>query len=324
MSTSFASTKRSTGHAASAKPSYFLEGWFILLLGALSAGLLGAVVGAYAIDTDPATMATLATAGYLVGYFLAGTLIPDILAHGISFLLGVVVALVAIEPGTIWRQLRAGDWRPTLDRYETLLRGFVTSLDSGERFETDIAIFAIGLTMWLVGYTSAWILFRRSWIFWSLALPGAILLVTMALERDRPSWPALLYLGIALAMAAGHTAVVRSAFWRSRSIAQPTAFGRRSIVLGSLIATLAVGAGLYYSFDLDDRLQERAVQGGDRLANWVSNRFDEANSGPTEPQPATGNYGAFSDQFKVGDGVPTGDRPGRRRRISRRATTQRL
>ena len=163
--------------------------------------------------------------------------------------------------------------------------------------------------MWLVGYTAAWMLFRRGWIFWSLALPGGILLVTLALDRERPSWPALLYLGFALALAAGHTAIVRSAFWRSRAISQPSSFGRRSIVLGGLIAALAVGTGLYYSFDLDDRIKERAVERGDQVANWVTDRFDPESSGTTTPQPVNGNYGAFSDQFKVGDGVPTGDTP---------------
>ena len=288
MSTNVTSADRGASSTTSRGSSHLLEEWFILLLGAISGGLLGAVVGGYAIDTDPAAMAMLATAAYLVGYLLARTLIPDIVAHGIAFLMGIGVALFAIEPNTLWEQLRAGEWRFVLDRYETLLRGFVSSLDSGDRFAPDIAVFAIGLTIWLVGYTAAWMLFRRGWIFWSLALPGAILLVTLALDRERPSWPALLYLGLALALAAGHTAIVRSAFWRSRAISQPPSFGRRSIVLGGLIAALAVGVGLYYSFDLDDQIKERAVERGDQLASWVNDRFDPSSSGPTSPHPATG------------------------------------
>lgn len=309
MSTETLPLKRSESGRSPAGSTFFMEGWFLLLLGAFSVGLLGAVVGAYSVDTDPAALAALATAGYLIGYVLARTLIPDLVAHGLSFLIGVLGSLVAIDPGTVARQLRAGEWRPVLDRYEALLRGFVASLRSGSQFETEIAVFAIGLTIWLVGYTASWMLFRRDWVFWSIALPGAILLVTLALERDRPSWPALLYLGLALAIAAAHTTISRSAFWRSRAIAQPAAFGRRSILLGSLIAAVAVGVGLYYSFDLDDRFQERAIHSGDQLATWISDRFDQSNSGPTGPQPVTGNYGSFSDQFKVGDGVPSGDIP---------------
>ncbi len=246
----------------------------------------------------------MATAGYLVGYLLARILIPDIVAHGIVFLMGIAVALFAIEPNTLWDQLRAGEWRLVLDRYGTLLRGFVSSIESGERFSTDVAVFAIGLTIWLVGYSAAWMLFRRGWIFWSLALPGSILLVTLALDREQPTWPALLYLGLALAVAAGHTALSRSAFWKSRAISQPPSFGRKSIVLGSLIAALAVGVGLYYSFDFDDRLKERAVDGGDRIASWVSDRFDPSKSGTSNPLTATGSYFYFDDQFKIGEGVP--------------------
>ncbi len=285
------------------------ENWFVLLLGALSTGLLGAVVGAYAVDTNPSTMATLATAGYLVGFGLARAYIPDALAHLFMFLTGIAVALISIEPRVLYHQVRAGEWQSILDRYETLLRGFISSIDSGNSFETDIAVFAIGLTMWMVGYTAAWMLFRRGWIFWSVALPGGILLVTLALERGRASWPALLYFGLALAIAAGQTAVSRSALWSARGIEQPRAFGRRSIVLGSLIAVLAVGVGLYYSFDLDDRFKERAVNSGDRIAGWLDDRFDPSSSNPPRPQAVAGNYGAFSDQFKVGDGVPSGDSP---------------
>ncbi len=283
--------------------------WFILILGAISAGLLGAVVGAYAIDSSPSTMAMLATAGYLAGYVLARTFVPDLLAHLITFVIGIVLALVAIEPQTLYEQLRAREWQLILDRYEGLLRGFIASIDSGNKFETDIAVFAIGLTMWLVGYTAAWMLFRRGWVFWSVALPGAILLMTLALERERASWPALVYLGLALAIAAGQTAFSRSSFWSARGIEQPRTFGRRSLVLGSLIAALAVGVGLYYSFDLDDRFKERAMSTGDTVASWVQDRIDPSSSNTPGDQPVAGNYGAFSEQFKVGDGVPSGDTP---------------
>ena len=286
-----------------------VERWFILVLGALSAGLLGAVVGSYAIDSDPSTLATLATAGYLIGYFLARTHLPDVIAHSLTILLGVLVSLAAIDPPTLYRQLRAGQWRDLFERYDSLLRQFISSAASGNTFDTEIAIFAIGLTIWLVGSTSAWMLFRRGWVFWSVATPGAILLMTLALERDRSAWSALVYLGLALAVAAGHTAIGRTSNWNARGIDRPAAFGRRSIVLGLFIAALAVGTGLSFSFDLNDRLLDQATGHGDRLASWIENRFAPTNSGTPRAELAAGNYGAFSDQFKVGDGIPAGDVP---------------
>lgn len=307
MSTSGLQASKSGGVTAEA--NFRIERWVILLLGSLATGLLGYVVGEYAVDTDPVVMASLAITGFLVGFLLARTAMVDIVAHAIAFLLGIVVSLIAIDPTQLGTQLRAGEWRVATDRYKALLSGFVNSLDSGDRFETDVAVFAIGLTMWLVGYTSAWMLFRRGWVFWSLALPGAILLVTMALDRDRPTWPALLFLGFALAIAAAQTAASRSAYWRSRAIPEPSSYGRRSILLGGLISIFAIAVGLYYSYDLDDQLQERAIQSGDRLASWMSDRFDQSNQEPVGQQAVAGNYGAFSDQFKIGDGIPTGDSP---------------
>lgn len=283
--------------------------WFLLVLGAFSVGLLGAIVGSYAVETDPPVVATLATAGYLIGYVLARTRIPDAAAHLITILLGVTASLIAIDPALFYRQLRAGEWRDLLDRYESLLRHFIGSVRSGDTFETEIAVFAVGLTIWLVGSTSAWLLFRQGWVFWSLAIPGAILLVTLALDEDRAAWMALVYLGLALAIAAGHTAIGRAVYWNTRGIDRPSAFGRRSIVLGLFIAAISVGTALSFSFDLDDRYLDQALNQGDRLASWAEDRFAPSGTGSLEAQRASGNYGAFSDQFKVGDGVPAGDFP---------------
>ncbi len=285
------------------------EWWFVLVLGAFSAGLLGAVIGSYAIDTDPVTMAVLATAGYLVGFLLARTHLPDLIAHVFTILLGAIVSLVAIDPDLLYRQLRAREWQIVLDRYESLVRGFLSSAVSGDTFQTEIAVFGIGLTIWLVGSTSAWMLFRRGWVFWSIAIPGIILLTTLALERERAGWPALVYLALGLAIAAGHTAISRATFWTARGIDRPATFGGRSILLGILITAIAVGVGLSYSFDLDDQVRQRVTGEGDRLASWVENRMASFDSNTSTPQPISGNYGAFSDQFKVGDGVPSGDVP---------------
>ena len=111
MSTDITVAERGASSITGPSRSNFLQEWFILLLGAISAGLLGAVVGSYAIDTDPAAMAMLATAGYLIGYLLARTLVPDIVAHGMMFLMGIAVALFTIEPNSLWEQIRAGEWR---------------------------------------------------------------------------------------------------------------------------------------------------------------------------------------------------------------------
>ncbi|MCA9860592.1 MAG: DUF4129 domain-containing protein, partial [Thermomicrobiales bacterium] len=204
---------------------------------------------------------------------------------------------------------RSGGWRGVPDRYEFLLRGFFSSLDSGDRFDADVAIFAIGLMMWLVGYSASWMLFRRGWVFWSLAIPGAVLLTTLALDRDRAGWPALAYLGIAFAIAAGQTAQIRARTWQLHGIEQPRTLGRRSIVLGSIIAAIAVGVGLYDSFDLDDRFRQQAVESGDRIASWVSDTLDRSGQPGSTPELASGNYGSFDDQFKVGEGIPSGDSP---------------
>ncbi len=110
------------------------ERWFMLVLGALSVGLLGVVVGSYAVDANPVVVAVLATSGYIVGYLLARTHLPDLVAHLCTFLLGVFISLGRSIRSALPATARP-EWQAVLDRYDALVRAFFSSAVSGIRFQ---------------------------------------------------------------------------------------------------------------------------------------------------------------------------------------------
>lgn len=279
----------------------------LLLLGALAAGLVGLVVGGATSDADGVTLAILATNGYVGGYALARLGLGDVLAHLIALIAGIFAAAIALEPRETIDLARAGEWGGILARYEDVFRGFTRSIETGSRFEPAVATIAIGLIMWLMGYTAAWMTFRRGWIFWAIALPGSILLAALAADRTQPAWLGLAYIAVSLGAWVVATTDQRDSRWHSAGLPAPRSFASWSTMLGFLLATLAVLAALSASYDLDDRIKERAFESGDRMAAWVEERIDSTKAPSSANRLATGNYGAFSDQFKVGDGVPTGD-----------------
>ena len=63
--------------------------------------------------------------------------------------------------------------------FDRLARG------SGTRLPNSEILILISLTLWLVGYSSSWILYRREWLIPSLVLPGTMLMVTMRYDQRR-------------------------------------------------------------------------------------------------------------------------------------------
>jgi Transglutaminase-like superfamily len=283
-----------------------LDDWLLVVAGAISVGLLGAVVGASRDQADDATLAVLATAGYLLGFALARAAMPDLLAHVTASLWGVAASLIALEPRGLAHSIGRGDWRAIYDRYSDRVQSFIDSVDRGDRFREDVALFAVGLTIWLVGYSAAWMLYGRGWLVWSISLPAAILLVSLALNRDQPAWPGLVYLGLSLAIVAEYVASSRSLLWRRLGWTHPRGFGRRSAIIGMVIALGAVALGVAVPLRVDGRVWNQASQRSEDVAAWLQDQADRLPS-DSGPSPTSGNYGSFGDQFRIGDGVPSSD-----------------
>src|SRR5680860_777581 len=100
------------------------EGWTTLLVGLAMMLLLGMVIDPDNGVVDPRTLSVIAAAGYLIGFMLAKTRMPDLTAHLVATVTGLVAAVVAVEPrftaeavqGLHFRELLQRNW----DRVDVL------------------------------------------------------------------------------------------------------------------------------------------------------------------------------------------------------------
>ncbi|HET7095176.1 MAG TPA: hypothetical protein VFI22_16930, partial [Thermomicrobiales bacterium] len=132
------------------------EGWLTLLLHAVILVAAALTVGRAPMAPPRGDLIVLTLGGLLCGLLLAKVRAPDLLAHALSFAGGAAVAM-----GLTAERLEAvGTRRQRFEFLIAQLGDWRQSIVSGQQID-DPRLFAIvlGLTVWLVAYTSAWVLY---------------------------------------------------------------------------------------------------------------------------------------------------------------------
>jgi hypothetical protein len=282
------------------------EGWMTVFAGVAMMAVIGFAVQPGLDLTIPVSLALITSGGYLIGFLLAKLRVPDLLAHLVVLLLGYGVGTAVVDRGLTWELLSARQIRVLLDYHWARLEGIVTALNTGARVDDPSARLMILLTLWLVGYASAWMLFRRNWYIWSVLLGGAILLTSLAMNRTQSTWPALAYLGLSIVQGARFVSFMRSARWTRQGLGAPRTLGPRSTLGGIALSAVVLLASLAAPLSVSDETRDRIVTGAQGLSESLLDRLDDL-SGDSSSSTLSGDYGQFSDEFRVGEGVPSGD-----------------
>ena len=187
------------------------EGWASVVLLAIIALATAWTVARTEVAPDGASMAVLAVGGLFVGLVLAKLNTPDLLAHLFAILSGLMASfLLAVE-----RMPLEGGGR--LERFNALVElsaHWMLQAQAGEPLD-DPRLLAImlGAAVWLVSYTSAWVLFRRGWLTTALALPIVITLANLGYAPEEGTLPLLVIIVASTMLAARHAAFRREGEW---------------------------------------------------------------------------------------------------------------
>lgn len=284
------------------------EGWTSVVLLAIVLLATAWTVARTDVAPDGLSIAALAIGGLLTGLVLAKAQAPDLLAHLIAILSGTLASLLlAVErmpfaPGGRMESVRAlGD----------LAVQWIAQAQAGETLD-DPRLLAImlGAAVWLVSYTSAWVLFRRGWLTTALALPVVIALANLGYAPDEGTLPLLVIVLAATLLAARHAAYRRQVEWSRARLPYP----RRTIprfVVGGLVIALLVGA-LAWTLPLStrDNLLGAAWNRLSEPLEEVTDRWNDllARLGATG-ETGDGSYSAFGESFRLGGHLELSDDP---------------
>ena len=168
----------------------------------------------------------------------------------------------------------------------------------------------LGAAVWLISYTSAWVLFRRGWLTTAVALPTVIALANLGYSPEQGTLPLLVIVLAATLLTARHAAYRRQVEWTRLRLPYPRRTASRFLAAGLVVALL--GGLLAWSLPLsarDDALEQAWAQLSEPLAD-VSERWNDLLariSGRTSPDG--GSYSAFGESFDLGGNLSLSDDP---------------
>jgi transglutaminase-like putative cysteine protease len=288
--------------------SPFASGSLVLL-----ALLLAEVmVAARAIELEEwsrgaSTLVFLITAGALCGFVIGRTRVLDLISHLWALMVGVGASTLA----TAYAADYLGVSFPARVRYlSDLARVWIRESAAGRQADDDLLfVAALGLLVWLVGYASAWFLFRRGWILPALVMPGMLIVISVTNGGEGRTELAMMYVLLALALAAVQVSRLRAAAWHRAGLAFSTIAWRASAIGGAVIGLLAVVLVWSVPVQPPENVTNAIVDHLDRPIDTASNAWEEITDRLSANRGSGSSFAQFDDQFEMGGSLKLGDDP---------------
>lgn len=282
-----------------------VEGWGTVVLHACLLIFMAESIARADPDERVSMLIPLALGGGAIGFVLAKARTFDLLAHVTALVIGITAALLATSYhyGDF-----TGGWRATFANIETRSERLVETFSQSSQLDDDLLIATIGITLWLIAYCSAWMLFRRRWLGPAVMLPGVVILTSLGLDRDASANPVYAYLAVAMVLSARHFAFRRQLDWQRMRLSPPPALPGRFLRSGVIVALAAVTIGITLPVDapaeVRDEVSQRATQGFESLQKqWQRLPFTKGDG------EGAGNYTEFPEEFTIGSEINLTDEP---------------
>lgn len=270
------------------------------------------MVAARAIELEDwsrgaSTLVFLITVGALCGFIIGRTRVLDLVSHLWALMVGLGASVLA----TAYAADDLGVSFPARVRYlSDLARTWVRESAAGRSVDDDLLfIAALGLLVWLVGYASAWFLFRRGWILPALVMPGMLIVISITNGGEGRTELAMMYVLLALALAAVQVSRLRAAAWHRAGLAFSTIAWRASAIGGAMIGLLAVVLVWSVPVEPPDSVTNAVVDRLDRPIDVASNAWDELTDRLSANRGSGSSFAQFDDQFEMGGALKLGNDP---------------
>ena len=154
--------------------------------------------------------------------------------------------------------------------------GWLAQAQAGEPLD-DPRLLAImlGAAVWLVSYTSAWVLFRRGWLTTALALPVVIALANLGYAPEEGSLPLLVIVVTSTLLAARHAAYRRQIEWSRARLPYPRRTASRFLIGGIVIALLVAVLAWTVPLSTRDNVLGQAWERLSEPLSEVTDRWNE-------------------------------------------------
>ncbi len=235
----------------------------------------------------------------------------DSLAHMLAMLTGVAVVLAFVTDASV----TLGDTRrDRLQEFGRIGMDWYLGRPVPEEMVAYLVSMLMGLIVWLVGYLSAWSLFRRGWVLVGVGLPGFMILVNLGYASEPDSRFLAAYAVVGLVLLARYSLHQRQREWRRDRLPGPSGLASRFFLIGLVVALLSTSLGWQSPASMSqrafhplmDEITMRAQSAQDTIGDLMESMPGSSEQGQV---PQGGSYTAFDDAFSIGGPLSLTDEP---------------
>lgn len=282
------------------------EGWVTILLHFLIVLVAARTIEREEWTDDLALLTPIAALALLNGLLLAKSRVPDLVAHTLAFLAGLVMA-VALTAATLDQAL---GWRQRVEFLWHRAELWFRRVESGKRVDdADLFVLMMAFTVWLVAYSSSWMLYRRRWLAASAALPGMVIVINMGYAPDATTLHLLIYTIGTLVLAARHFVFRRQVEWARTRLPSPERLPWHFVRGGMTVALLVALLGWTVPPDAARPLITRLADRLDRPLDEIESRWRDLVEPLNGEAPGGGSFASFGDSFRLGGALNLSDEP---------------
>src|SRR4051794_15303936 len=289
--------RRPWAAAPDAAPS---EGWITLLLHVLLIAITANSILRIGESQRAAVLIPLAIGGLILGVVFSRTPELDAYFHVAALSIGVFASLALATTRTYGV---SATWHAHGHQVIEIARRLIDASrpSSSVRPSDDDLLAIIGLTLWLVGYSSAWLLYRRHWLAAALIMPASLLIVSLRIEDPAPGAPLAAFAIAAMIISARHQAFLRQVEWARFRIPAPPALPSGFAASGATLALVALLAGLTLPFQAPSGVSDWAANQATDLWDSVNRKSNNLSVPGFGQMGDPGAFNEFSNSFKVGE-----------------------
>ncbi|MBN9387147.1 MAG: DUF4129 domain-containing protein [Chloroflexi bacterium] len=280
------------------------EGWFslfALLLAFMT--VVWSIEGAHWVDGSN-LLPRAALVSFFIGFGLARVrFVPTLLAHSFIVSVGLVFVGLLVSP---YGDTQYDEWTRRLGSTVLTVIRWIEDAFQGQAHDNNLVYLAsLTFGVWILGYTSAWMLFRSHKAWWTLALLGTVLMVNLSQNPPNAIYSFSFFLIIALLLLVRFNVYQDEQRWRSLRLYFQPGIWRMAMAVGGCLALVVMAVAFATPSSSQIESFGQVLNKASQPFNGIKGVWDIVGTGGVEPGDgfkgrATTNYNTLADSFTIG------------------------
>lgn len=280
------------------------EGWFslfALLLAFMT--VVWSIEGAHWVDGSN-LLPRAALVSFFIGFGLARVrFVPTLLAHSFIVSVGLVFVGLLVSP---YGDTQYDEWTRRLGSTVLTVVRWIEDAFQGKAHDNNLVYLAsLTFGVWLLGYASAWLLFRSHRLWWTLALLGTVLMYNLSQNPPNAIYSFSFFLIVALLLLVRFNVFQDEQRWRTLRLYFQPGIWRMAMAVGGCLAlvVMAIAFATPSSSQIESfgQVLDRASQ----PFNGIKGVWDLVGTGGSTPGDGykgrvNTNYNTLGDSFTIG------------------------